>query len=160
MSLATDSIFITALQSNQELMERIGYVAPTSEEDQGQPARLYGTSIPLPDEDVDNVPAPYLIVVFDSLTNDQETKDDCYESNYDKVDITVIVVGRTLNELHELTQMARDTILSYMRTTTTPIKDYTFTAGQIVYNADKPCYWQELNYQCDVKNTNDDEQEE
>ena len=160
MSLATDSIFITALQSNQELMERIGYVAPTSEEDQGQPARLYGTSIPLPDEDVDNVPAPYLIVVIDSLTNDQETKDDCYESNYDKVDITVIVVGRTLNELHELTQMARDTILSYMRTTTTPIKDYTFTAGQIVYNADKPCYWQELNYQCDVKNTNDDEQEE
>ena len=160
MSLATDSIFITALQSNQELMERIGYVAPTSEEDSGQPARLYGTSIPLPDEDVDNVPAPYLIVVFDSLTNDQETKDDCYESNYDKVDITVIVVGRTLNELHELTQMARDTILSYMRTTTTPIKDYTFTAGQIVYNADKPCYWQELNYQCDVKNTNDDEQEE
>lgn len=160
MSLATDSIFVTALQSNTELMERIGYVAPTSEADPGQPARLYGTSIQLPDEDVDNVPAPYLIVVFDSLTNDQETKDDCYESNYDEVDITVIVVGRTLNELHELTQMARDTILSYMRTTTTPIQDYTFTAGQIVYNADKPCYWQELNYQCDVKNTNDDEQEE
>jgi hypothetical protein len=74
------------------------------------------------------------------------------------VDITVIVVGRTLNDLHELTQMVRDTILSYMRTTTTPVQDYTFTAGQIVYNADRPCYWQELNYQCDVKNTNDDEQ--
>ena len=49
MSLATDSIFISALQSNQELMERIGYVAPTSEDDPGQPARLYGTAIPLPD---------------------------------------------------------------------------------------------------------------
>ena len=160
MSLATDSIFITALQSNQELMERIGYVAPTSEEDTGQPARLYGTAIPLPDEDADNVPAPYLIVVFDGLQNDQGTKDDRYESEYDTVQIAVQVVGRNINELHELTQTVRDTILSYLRTTQTAIQDYNFTASEIIYNDQKPCYWQELNYQCDVINTNDDEQEE
>ena len=29
MSLATDSIFIAALKSNIELMEALGYVAPT-----------------------------------------------------------------------------------------------------------------------------------
>ena len=160
MSLATDSIFITALQSNTELMERIGYVAPTSEEDTGQPARLYGTAIPLPDEDADNVPAPYLIVVFDGLQNDQGTKDDRYESEYDTVQIAVQVVGRNINELHELTQTVRDTILSYLRTTQTAIQDYNFTASEIAYNGQKPCYWQELNYQCDVINTNDDEQEE
>lgn len=160
MSLATDSIFITALQSNTELMERIGYVAPTSEEDTGQPARLYGTAIPLPDEDADNVPAPYLIVVFDGLQNDQGTKDDRYESEYDTVQIAVQVVGRNINELHELTQTVRDTILSYLRTTQTAIQDYNFTASEIIYNDQKPCYWQELNYQCDVINTNDDEQEE
>ena len=160
MSLTTDSIFITALQSNLELMERIGYVAPTSEEDTGQPARLYGTAIPLPDEDADNVPAPYLIVVFDGLQNDQGTKDDRYESEYDTVQIAVQVVGRNINELHELTQAVRGTILSYLRTTQTAIQDYNFTASEIIYNDQKPCYWQELNYQCDVINTNDDEQEE
>ena len=160
MSLATDSIFITALQSNTELMERIGYVAPTSEEDPGQPARLYGTAIPLPDEDADNVPAPYLIVVFDGLQNDQGTKDDRYESEYDTVQIAVQVVGRNINELHELTQTVRDTILSYMLTTQTAIQDFNFSASEIIYNGQKPCYWQELNYQCDVINTNDDEQEE
>ena len=137
MSLATDSIFITALQSNQELMERIGYVAPTSEEDTGQPARLYGTAIPLPDEDADNVPAPYLIVVFDGLQNDQGTKDDRYESEYDTVQIAVQVVGRNINELHELTQAVRDTILSYLRTTQTAIQDYNFTASEIIYNGQK-----------------------
>ena len=160
MSLATDSIFISALQSNTELMERIGYVAPTSEADPGQPARLYGTAIPLPDEDADNVPAPYLIVVFDGLQNDQGTKDDRYESEYDTVQIAVQVVGRNINELHELTQTVRDTIISYLRTTPTAIQDYNFTASEIAYNDQKPCYWQELNYQCDVINTNDDEQEE
>ena len=160
MSLATDSIFVTALQSNQELIDILkAYIDKDGITQEDDVPRLYGTAIGLPDEDVDNVPVPYVIVTFDSLTNDQVTKDDCYESSYDKVEITVIVVGRTLNDLHELTQMARDTILSYMRTTTTPVQDYTFTAGQIVYNADKPCYWQELNYQCDVINNNDDEQE-
>ena len=159
MSLATDSIFVTALQSSQELMDKLkAYVDKDGSIKEDDVPRLYGTAIGLPDEDVDNVPVPYVIVVFDSLTNNQGTKDDCYESSYDKVEIAVIVVERTLNDLHELTQMVRDTILSYMRTTTTPVQDYTFTAGQIVYNADKPCYWQELNYQCDVKNSNDDEQ--
>ena len=43
MSLATDSIFIAAIQSNPALVERIG-------------GRLYGQAIPLPDEDADNVP--------------------------------------------------------------------------------------------------------
>ena len=73
MSLATDSIFITALQSNSELLEALGYDPET-----GEPARLYCTAIPLPDEDADNVQVPYAIVTFDGLTNDQGTKDDRY----------------------------------------------------------------------------------
>ena len=74
MSLATDSIFIAAIQSNPALVERIG-------------GRLYGTAIPLPDEDADNVPVPYVIVTFDGLNNDADTKDCSYESDYDRVNI-------------------------------------------------------------------------
>ena len=159
MSLATDSIFVTALQSNTDLMEALGYVEAT-ETSEGAPARLYCTAIPLPDEDADNVPVPYVIVTFDGLTNDQGTKDDRYESNDDTVNIGVEVAARNINELHDLTQMVRDTILSYLRTNETAIMDYQFAAKQIQYDSLKPCYWQVLTYQCDTVNTNDDEQED
>lgn len=155
MSLATDSIFITALQSNSELLEALGYDPET-----GDPARLYCTAIPLPDEDAENVPVPYVIVTFDGLTNDQCTKDDRYESEYDTVNIGVEVTARNINELHELTQTVRDTILSYLRENDTAIMDYNFAAQQIQFDSLKPCYWQVLTYQCDVENhlnDNDDE---
>lgn len=151
MSLATDSIFTTALQSNSDLMATLGYVAPTLT-DKGKPARLYGTTIPLPDEDLDNVPVPYVIVTFNGLTNDQGTKDDRYESRYDKVEIGVEVTAKTLDDLHVLTEMVRDTILSYLRSRPTAVDDYLFTAEGIQYDSMKPCYWQVLRYQCDTIN--------
>ena len=146
MSLATDSIFIAAIQSNPALVERIG-------------GRLYGTAIPLPDEDADNVPVPYVIVTFNGLNNQNETKDDVYESNYDTVNIGVEVTGETIDDLHDLTQAVRDTILSYFRENETDVSDYTFSADAIQYDSLKPCYWQTLRYQCEVYNLNDDEQE-
>lgn len=160
MSLATDSIFVSALKSNSDLLEKL----TESIEDDGttvidETPRLYGTAIGLPDEDAENVPVPYVIVTFDGLTNDQGTKDDRYESAYDTVNIGVEVTAKTLDDLHTLTQMVRDTILSYLRTNDTAIMDYNFAAQQIQYDSLKPCYWQVLTYQCDTINTHDDEQE-
>lgn len=128
-----------AIQSDASLMQKIG-------------GRLYGTAIPLPDEDLDNVPVPYIIVTFNGLTNDQGTKDDRYESRYDKVEIGVEVTAKTLDDLHVLTEMVRDTILSYLRSRTTAVDDYLFTAEGIQYDSMKPCYWQVLRYQCDTIN--------
>ena len=144
MSLATDSIFIAAIQSNPALMEQIG-------------GRLYGTAIPLPDEDADNVDVPYIIVTFNGLNNQNQTKDDVYEGCYDTVNIGVEVTDKTLKDLHGLTQMVRDTILSYFRSHETAVIDYTFSAEAIQYDSLKPCYWQTLRYQCEVENLNDDE---
>ena len=128
-----------AIQSDASLMQKIG-------------GRLYGTAIPLPDEDADNVDVPYIIVTFNGLTNDQGTKDDRYESRYDKVEIGVEVTAKTLDDLHILTEMVRDTILSYLRSRTTAVDDYLFTAEGIQYDSRKPCYWQVLRYQCDTIN--------
>ena len=158
MSLATDSIFITALQSNTDMLEALGYVEAT-ETSEGAPARLYCTAIPLPDEDADNVPVPYIIVTFNGLNNQNQTKDDVYESICDTVNIGVEVTGKTIDNLHELTQMVRDTILSYFREHETAVNDYTFSADAIQYDSLKPCYWQTLRYQCEVYNLNDDEQD-
>jgi len=160
MSLATDSIFVSALQSNSDLLEKLTeYIDDDDTTVIEETPRLYGTAIGLPDEDADNVPVPYVIVTFDGLTNDQGTKDDRYESEYDTVNIGVTVSANTLDDLHTLTQMVRDTILSYLRTTDTAILDYQFAAQQIQYDSLKPCYWQVLTYQCNVINTHDDEQE-
>ena len=103
-----------AIQSDASLMQKIG-------------GRIYGTSIPLPDEDADNVDVPYIIVTFNGLTNDQGTKDDRYESRYDKVEIGVEVTAKTLDDLHILTEMVRDTILSYLRSRSTAVDDYLFS---------------------------------
>lgn len=160
MSLATDSIFVTALQSNSDLLEKLTeYIDDDGNIQYDETPRLYGTAIGLPDDDADNVPVPYVIVTFDGLTNDQGTKDDRYESEYDTVNIGVEVTAKTLDDLHTLTQMVRDTILSYLRTTDTAIQDYQFAAQPIQYDSLKPCYWQVLTYQCDTVNTNDDEQD-
>ena len=147
MSLATDSIFIVALSNSEDVMQAVD-------------GRLYGTAIPMPDEDLDNVPVPYIIVTFDGLNNDTGTKDDRYESEYDKVNIGIEVVGKTLGSLHDLTQMVRDTILAYFRATETAVEDYTFSADAIQFDSMKPCYWQTLHYQCDVLITEDEDNEQ
>ena len=161
MSLATDSIFVSALQSNQDLLGLLtSYLDKETDETIIDVApRLYGTAIGLPDEDADNVPVPYVIVTFDGLTNGQGTKDSLYEGSEDKVQIGIEVAARTLDQLHDLTQMVRDTILEYMRNNRTAIDDYDFSAQQIQYDSDKPCYWQVLSYSCDVDNTFNDEQD-
>ena len=146
MSLATDSIFVDALKSNSTLVESVG-------------GRIYGTAIPLPDEDADNVPVPYLIVTFDGLNNDVDSKDDEMESDTDKVNISIEVVGKTLAKLHELTQAVRDTVRDYLATNDTDITEYQFGAQAIQYDSLKPCYWQVLTYQCDVENLMNDEQD-
>lgn len=146
MSLATDSIFVDALKSNSTLVESVG-------------GRIYGTAIPLPDEDADNAPVPYLIVTFDGLQNDVDSKDDEMESDTDKVNISIEVVGETLAKLHELTQAVRDTVRDYLATNDTDITEYQFGAQAIQYDSLKPCYWQVLTYQCDVENLMNDEQD-
>lgn len=139
IGLSTDSIFIAALSASEDIMEAVS-------------GRLYGTAIPLPDEEAENTPVPYIIVRFDSLTNGETTKDDLYEGSEDRVQIGIEVVGQTLGHLHDLTQMVRDVVLDYFRSNETSVVDYQFSASEIRYDSDKPCYWQVLSYQCDVYN--------
>lgn len=157
MSLATDSIFVAALKSNADLVGLLGGSAS-----EGKPGRIYGTTIPLPDEELVNTPVPYVLVTFDGLNNDIESKDSAYESGYDHVNIGIEVVARTLKDLHELTQLVRSTILGYFRGNNTDVEDYQLTADGIMYDQLKPCYWQVLRYLCDVRlfDTEDDGQEE
>lgn len=154
MGLSTDSIFIAAISSDNDIMAALGKTSK-------RPARLYSTAIPLPDEQADNVPVPFVIVTLDGLTNDETTKDDPFESNDDKVTIGITVAASNRKALADLTQAIRSTIHQYMMENETPVEDYAFSAEAVQYDSLKPCYWQTLVYQCDVNNLtdNDDEQD-
>ena len=83
MSLATDSIFVTALQSISDLLEKLTeYIDDDGNIQYDETPRLYGTAIGLPDEDADNVPVPYVIVTFDGLTTFARASEQPVGRNY------------------------------------------------------------------------------
>jgi hypothetical protein len=143
VGLETDSIFIAALTSSQEVMQTID-------------GRLYSTAIPMPDEDAENVPVPYIIVSFNGLNNDGTTKDDPFEGDTDVVQIGVEVTAVNREQLAELTQLVRSTIHDYLTEDVDDerqtIDDYQLSAEAVQYDSMKPCYWQTIRYQCDVYN--------
>lgn len=145
MSLLTDIIFVKALRADQSLMKML----PAGD--------VYNTTIALPDEDMDNAPLPYVIVSFDGLTNDQETKDDPYESESDTVSISIEIAAKTRPELGELAEMVRKQVHKFFVESDVEDEDfdmipndYQFSAQQVNYDQLNPCYWQVLNYSCDV----------
>lgn len=147
MGLSTDSIFIYALSASEDIVQAVD-------------GRIYGTAIPLPDEEADNVPVPYVIVTFNGLNNVDETKDDMYESDYDSVNIGIEVIGKTLGHLHDLTEMVRNVIHQYFVQNETPVESYQFSAQAVQFDSEKPCYWQVLNYQCEVRNIEDNDEQD
>lgn len=145
MSLITDIIFVRALRSNSELMAAL----PAGD--------VYNTTIALPDEEVLNAPVPYVIVSYDGMQNDSQTKDDSYEGNTDNVQIGIEIAAKTRKQLGELATQIRETVSDFFENLPDDDPDfdlvplnYNLTAQGVNYDSDKPCYWQILNYQCDT----------
>ena len=145
MSLQTDIIFIKAITADEELSETLG-------------GRIYNTAIPLPDEDLDNVPLPYVIVSYIGMSNEWQTKDDPYEGETDNVHIAVEVAAKTRADLAAITMAVREAVHGYFTSefeedeedeALIPL-DYQLTAQPVTYDQCKPCFWQVLDYQCDT----------
>lgn len=144
MSLKTDIIFVKALKSNQQLLDML-------------PAKdIYNTSIQLPDVNLDNAPVPYVIVAFDGLENQGETKDD-YEGQSDTVVISVEMTAKNREQLGEIAEMVRATVRDYFMEADPEDDDYDlipmdyqFSASAVNFDQDKPCLWQTLTYRCDT----------
>lgn len=145
MSLITDKVFYNALRSNATLMERVG-------------GRIESTSIPVPDDKFLDTPVPYIIITFDGLQNEGFTKDNSYEGDQDKVQVSIEVAADTRDDLGEIMQTIRETIIEYFEDDDGHAWDdyqyiptnYTFTASPVGYDSMKPCYYQTLTYNCDT----------
>lgn len=147
MSLITDAIFVKALRSNADLIAAL----PAGD--------VYNTAIALPDEDADNAPLPYVIVSFDGLNNQDTTKDNDYDGLTDTVTIGIEIAAETRPKLGELAVMIRKTIADRFRQLAQQPEDedypllpnaYTMQAQPVQYDPLKPCYWQQLQFQCDT----------
>ncbi len=145
MSLITDKVFYNALRSNAALMAQVG-------------GRIESTSIPVPDEDFLNEPVPYIIITFDGLQNEGFTKDNDFEGNTDKVQVSIEVAAQSRDELGQIMTDIRETVIEYFEDTEGHAWDdydyiptnYTFTASAVGYDSMKPCYYQTLTYNCDT----------
>jgi len=145
MSLITDKVFYNALRSNAELMASVD-------------GRIESTSIPVPDEEFENTPVPYIIITFDGLQNEGFTKDNSYEGDNDKVQVGIEVAANTRDDLGEIMQKIRETVIAYFEDTEDHAWDdydaiptnYAFSASAIGYDSMKPCYYQTLQYNCDT----------
>ena len=145
MSLITDKVFYNALRSNAALMQQVG-------------GRIESTSIPVPDEQLDNEPVPYIIISFDGLQNEGFTKDNSFEGMNDKVQVSIVVAAQTRDELGDIMQTIRETVIAYFEDDEGHAWDdyqyipnnYTLTASQVAYAPMKPCYYQTLTYDCDT----------
>lgn len=153
MSLITDAIFVKALRSNAALIAQL----PAGD--------VYNTTIALPDEELDNAPIPFVIVYFNGLQNEDQTKDDDFEAESDNVQIGIKIAAETRPKLGSLAMAVRKTLREYFREhqgddsdddyALIP-NDMTLSAQPVIYDYWKPCYWQTLLYQCDT-NIDDNE---
>jgi hypothetical protein len=150
--LSTDIFFIAAIKSNEELMELL-------------PAHDVYNNVADPDFDMDNVAMPYIIVNNDGGNNDTSSKDNDYESENDKVNISVRIVARNRKELDNLASTVRQTIHQYICDMDDQLsageepegwelkpEDYTFSFSDIAYEMQKPSHYVMFYYQCDVTN--------
>lgn len=146
MSLQTDRIFIRALTESLPIVSATG-------------GRIYSTAVPLPEEEADNVPLPYLVVTFDGLENGGLTKDDGWEGCEDRVRVGVTVVAATRPALASLAAQVRLQVPRFFgEVEADPGHEcrallplgYALSAQAVEYDPLKPCYWQVLNYQCDT----------
>lgn len=153
-----DEIFYAALTADTTIAEACGYVAPTQSKP-GKPARIYSTCVEVPPTENDNTPLPYIIIMDEGLQNDQATKDDVWESYEDRVQASVQISAVSPKEVKRLTRLCRKAIADYIATMEgeRPYLQSLTTEGT-AWDWTKPCYYKTLTYQCDVMNT-DDEQE-
>ena len=145
--LELDEIFYAALMANETIV---------SDTD----GRIFSTCVEVPPAETDNTPLPYIIIMDEGLQNDQGTKDDVWESRDDRVQASVQISAVSPKEVKRLTRIVRKAIADYI-TTMEGNRPYlqSLTTDGTAWDWTNPCYYTILVYQCDVTNTNDDEQE-
>lgn len=145
MSLVTDKFFAKALFASEDLDDMVG-------------GRIYNT---VDDEqDPDSAEIPSVIIFNNGTINQQESKDDDVESDYDTDTITLGISAKTREQLADIVTLVRGIIREAANAFNDTdaeslgfwLEGYNFSSSEVSYDYEKPCYWQELTYQCETLN--------
>ena len=148
---SVDEIIYDAICADAALMEAIG-------------SRVVSTCFEVPPAEADNTPLPNIIVTDDGFQNQNGTKDCVWESGEDRVQATVDVAADSPKEVKRLIRMVRRAVENYiilMSATDGCIPELdSLSSNGIAWDWMKPCYYQQLSYQCTVPSETDIDNEQ
>lgn len=145
-----DEIIYDAIRADAALMEAIG-------------GRVQSTCFEVSPTEADNTQLPNIIVTDDGFQNQTGTKDNVWESDEDRVQAGVDVAAESPKEVRRLIRMVRRAIEQYVVGLYTkgekiPTLEQLSSNG-IAWDWMRPCYYQQLTYQCSTKADIDNEQD-
>ena len=145
-----DEIIYDAIQADAALMTAID-------------GRVVSTCFEVSPDETDNTPLPNIIVTDDGFQNQDTTKDSVWEGEDDEVQVTVDIAAKSPNEVKDLVRMVRRAVSRYIsgmygNHEAIPELDKLSSDG-LQWDWMRPCYYQKLTYNCSIKSTTDDEQE-
>ena len=145
-----DEIIYDAIRADAVLMEAIGN-------------RVVSTCFEVSPTEADNTPLPNIIVTDDGFQNQTGTKDNVWESDEDRVQAGVDVAAESPKEVRRLIRMVRRAIEQYVVGLYTKGEDIPtleqLSSSGIAWDWMRPCYYQQLTYQCSTKADIDNEQD-
>lgn len=148
---SVDEIIYDAICADTALMEAIG-------------SRVVSTCFEVPPAEADNTPLPNIIVTDDGFQNQNGTKDCVWESGEDRVQATVDVAADSPKEVKRLISMVRRAIenqIILMSATDGCIPELdSLSSNGIAWDWMKPCYYQQITYQCTVPSETDIDNEQ
>ena len=145
-------IFYDAIQADDDLMEAVG-------------GRVESTCFETPDGDADNTELPNIIVVNQGFNNNNSTKDYVWEGPEDVVQAMVDVDAKTDGEVTKLVAQVRRAIENYILAMYNQgeeppqLQPGYPSAGELTWDWMRPCYFQQITYQCTVSNGDNEEDE-
>ena len=150
-----DEIIYDAISADETLMSMIAYTK--SNGDTGH--ALVSTCFEIPPDELDNTPLPNIIITFDGFQNQQTTKDCVWEAGEDRVQVGVDVAASSPDEVKQIVRKVRKTVETYIGTLYTQgdvIPELeSLSSDGIAWDWMKPCYYQQITYQCTVPTETD-----
>lgn len=146
-----DEIIYDAIRADAALMKAIG-------------GRVVSTCFEVSPTEADNTPLPNIIVTDDGFQNQQTTKDCLWEAGEDRVQVGVDVAAESPREVQRLIRMVRRAIERYvaqMYNQGEGIPELEqLSSNGLAWDWMRPCYYQQLTYQCITNADTDNGQEE
>ena len=150
--LRLDKIFFDAITADADLMQAVG-------------GRVKSTCFEVPPTEQDNTPLPYIVIRDFGKHPSQTTKDDGWMPYRWSVSAGIEVGAVSPNDVDSISIKAMQAIANHIQALASQGKDIPYLAEGfpqtqgVEWDWTKPCYFDVVHYQCDVENTNDDDEQ-